>query len=95
MADERWELVVAVPDVVEEVAVLRVKCGLTVAEVRESSGPGSWFAFEINSDAQPVRQGDLEAAVRDARRIALAEERRRLLTCAMDEALESGSGRRG
>lgn len=93
--DERWELAVTVGPLVEEIAVLRVRCGLTVAEVRESAGRGSWHAYESNSAASPIRPGDYAAAVADARRLALAQERRRLLTIAIDEALESDTGEVG
>ncbi len=95
MADERWELAITVPAVVEEIKVLVVRCGLTEVEVREHAGPGSWNAYEHNSDVQPVRQDDYAAAVADARRLAVDEERRRLLTAAMYEALEAESGEDG
>lgn len=94
-AEERWELPITVPPVVEEIKALRVRCGLTEAEVRESSSRGSWNAFEANSDAQPIRQDNYAAAVADARRLAVTEERRRLLTAAVDDALAVESGEDG
>lgn len=91
MADERetWEVQITVPPVTEEVKVLRVRCGLTVAEVREAADSGSWHAVERNSPVQPIRQDDYPAAVADARRIALGEERRRLLDIALTEAVQA------
>lgn len=92
MADIEVELAVDLPPIDEQTRVLVVRCGLTVAEVKEHgrAGSGQWAAWTPEGhviDGGGMNDYPYEQAVDDARTHVRREEASRLLHRALSERL--------
>jgi hypothetical protein len=84
---EDWQLSITMPPVTEHVVVVVVRCGGTVVKVEPGAALDTWCAYERNS-AKPPDRTSIEEAIADAHRLAVDEERRRLLHNAIASAVE-------